>query len=141
MSTPSPTALVIASLIESLLAPVFTAMSAPLLKRIEALEDNAHTPTEDEAKFGAAVMSAIRARSSTVVDFLSEEIVERAVSAVFADSEFDKTVLSVITDHPSDVIDSLGNNLTDKIAEHGDIAEKVAEVINRGSFSTDFTSF
>lgn len=143
-TSPSPIALAIAQVIEGAMAPIF----APLVARIEALEKR--PDLLDDALFASVVMTAIRNQPSIVVDLLGEEIdkraptdefIEKATSAVLASSEFDEAVLGVIEDRSSEVIENLGDDLTDKITNGGDIAERVGEVIRAGSFNIEFTSY
>lgn len=115
MSNPSPTALVIASLIESALAPIFATMSAPLLARIEELE-----------KHSVA---------------LTDEDVQAVIEAVVGSDMFDEAVLGVIEDRSKDVIDNLGDDLTDKINNAESINEAVSEVLRRGSFNIEFSRY
>lgn len=87
MNAPSPTSMVIASLIESALAPIFATMSAPLLARIEQLEtkqENSVGATKEFFKneaFGNAVMDVIESKSSDVVEALGDDLTEAIESA------------------------------------------------------------
>jgi hypothetical protein len=123
MSTPSPTALVIASLIESLLAPVFTAMSAPLLERIKALEDVAHTPDE---KSLSERMDALETKTAIAIG-----------------EKFDEAVLECIRECPTEVLDAIEDELTEKIktAREDSLEESVASVIRNGSFNIEFSRY
>lgn len=147
MNTPSPTALVIATIIEGALAPIFATLAAPLLARIDELEKR-DARTFDEAAFDAAVMTAIRNQPGAVVDFLAEEIdkraptdefIEKVTNSVFTSPNFDIAVLGVIEDNSKDVIENLGDDLTDKITNAESISDSVAEVLRRGSFSVEFS--
>ena len=148
MTNPSPITLAIATALEAVLTPIMAALTAPIIDRIDKLE----ATMPDDATFDAAVITAIRNQPAAVVDFLGEEIdrrtatdefIEKAVSAVLASSGFDTAVLGVIEDRSGEVINNLGDNLTDKINEASkeSLGDTVAEIIRSGSFSVEFTRY
>lgn len=141
MSDPNTSAL-----FQTVLDAFIRHITAPLVARIDALEKR--PDLFDEAAFDAAVMTAVRNQPAAVVDFLSEEIdrristpefIEKVRDAVLADDAFDDAVVGVMGNRASDVVAELEDDI--KELDASDIGDRVSEVIRRGSFSIDFSSF
>lgn len=81
MTNPNPIALAIATALEAILTPIMATLTAPIIDRIDKLEDVAHTadePDPDGNKFAEQVMKVLHDRSASAVDLLIDEINERA---------------------------------------------------------------
>lgn len=128
LTTPSPAALVIANIIENALAPVFAAMAAPLIARVDKLENVVHLG-EPSPSFIGKVRDAVMA---------DENFDEAVRSAVLTHDHFDDAVLGVIDDRSSDVIEKLGEAMA---ANTEGLSDRVSNVLRDGTFSISFDRY